>query len=83
MPIYVRPIAEKTVQHVTRDDMLKPDISVQIKVFYQELTKRLDDANFTIDEFDGFVIKDEGSDMPQCYTWNPAYKDDKNTPTET
>ena len=71
------------MQHVTRDDMLKPDISVQIKVFYQELTKRLDDANFIIDEFDGFVIKDEGSDMPQWDTWDPEYGDEKTTPTET
>ena len=30
MPIYGQPIAEKTIKHVTRDDMLDPDISLQI-----------------------------------------------------
>ena len=42
MPISVQPIAETTVQHVTRDDMLDPGISVHIKAFDQELTERLD-----------------------------------------
>ena len=38
MPISGQPISEATVQNVTRDDMLDPDISVQIKAFYQALT---------------------------------------------
>ena len=38
MPISDQPMAQRTVQHVTRDDMLDPDISVQIKAFYQALT---------------------------------------------
>ena len=38
--------------------------------------------NFIIDDFGGFEIKDEVSDMPQWYTWDPAYGDKKNTPTE-
>ena len=64
MPISGQPIAETTVQHVTRDDIIDPDISVQIKSFDKELTERLEDVNFTIDDFDGFGIKDEGSGMP-------------------
>ena len=65
------PIVETTVQHVTRDDMLYPDISVQIKVFDQALTERLDNTNFIIDDFDEFGIKYEGIDIPQCDTWDP------------
>ena len=64
MPISGQPIAGKTVQHVTRDDIIDPDIAVQIKAFDKELTERLEDVNFTIDDFDGFGIKDEGSGMP-------------------
>ena len=44
--------------------MLDPYIALQIKAFDKALTERLDDANFIIDDFNGFVIKDEGSDMP-------------------
>ena len=32
MPISGQPISETTVQHATPDDMLNPDISVQIKI---------------------------------------------------
>ena len=48
--------------------MLNPDIAVQTKAFDQDLTERLDDTNFIIDDFNGFVMKDEGSDFPQWDT---------------
>ena len=54
MPISSQPILEKTVQHITRDDMLNPDTAVQIKKFHQALTERLDYHYFIIDDFDGF-----------------------------
>ena len=44
--------------------MLDPYIALHIKAFDKVLTKCLDDANFIIDVFGGFGIKDEGSDMP-------------------
>ena len=64
MPISYQEIAETTLQNVTHDDMLDPDITLQIKSFDKALTERLDDANFIINDFNGFGIKDEGSDMP-------------------
>ena len=36
--------------------MLDPDIAVQIKAFDQALIERLDDTNFTINDFDGFGV---------------------------
>ena len=65
IPIYGQTIAETTSQHVTCEDMLDPDIALQIKAFDRALTERLDNTNFIINDFDGFGIKDEGSDMPQ------------------
>ena len=80
MPVSGNPIAETTVQHVTRDDILDADISAQITEFNQNLTKRLDDTNFILmpgnqnfevdDEYDDFAAPDD----------DPAYGD--NTPTE-
>ena len=63
--------------------MLDPDIAAQIQAFDQALTERLDDTNFIIDDFGGFGMKDEGSDMPQWDTGYPAYGDENTTPTET
>ena len=45
MPVSGHPIAETTVQHVTRDDILDPDVSAQIKEFNQKLIERLDDTH--------------------------------------
>ena len=44
--------------------MLDPYIALHIKAFDKALTERLDDTKFIIDDFGGFGIKDEGSDMP-------------------
>ena len=63
--------------------MLDPYIAVQIKAFDKELTEQLDDSKFIFDDFDGFGMKDEGSDMPQWDTWDPAYRDKKTIRTET
>ena len=64
MPILGQTIAETTVQNVTRDGMLDLDIVLQIKAFDKALTELLDDAKLIIDNFGGFGIKYEGSDMP-------------------
>ena len=71
------PIAETTVQHVTRDDMLDPTIATQIEAFNKTLTTRLDDMNFKINGVDiGF--EDEYEDLPQ---WDKAYGN--NTPHDS
>ena len=49
-----QPIAETTVQHVTCDDIINPDISVQIKAFDQESNECLEDTKFIIDDSNGF-----------------------------
>ena len=83
IPISVQPITETTVQNITRDDIIDPNIAVQIKSFNQALTERLDNIKFIIDGFNGFGVDYEGSDMPQWDTWNLAYGYKKTTPTET
>ena len=65
MSISGQPVAETIAQHVIYDDMLDPDIAVQIKAFYKALMKRLDYNNFITDDFGGFGIKEKGSYMPQ------------------
>ena len=71
------PIAETTVQHVTRDDMIDPTIAKQIETFNEALTVRLDDTNFKIAGIDnGF--EDDYEDLPQ---WDKAYGD--NTPHDS
>ena len=82
MPIYGQPVSEATVQHVTRSNILDPDIAAQMKVFDHTLTECLDNVNFIIDEFYGFEVEDEGRDMPQWDTWDPLFGGDKTTPTE-
>ena len=54
IPIYGQPVAETTLQHVTRDDMIDPDIAVQIKSFDQALNECLDDTKLIIVDFNGF-----------------------------
>ena len=83
IPFSVQPIAETNVQNVTRDDIFDPNIAVQIKAFDQALIERLDNINFIINDFDGFGVEYEGSDMPQWDTWDLAYDEKKTTSTET
>ena len=71
------PIAETTVQHVTRDDMIDPAIARQIETSNEALTTRLDDTNFKVNDIDhGF--EDDLDDLPQ---WDMAYGD--NTPPDS
>ena len=83
IPISVQLIAETTVQNVTRDNIIDPNIVVQIKSFDRALIESLDNINFIIDDFNGFGVYYEGSDMLQWDTWGLAYGDEKITPTET
>ena len=69
------PIAETTVQHVTRDNMLQPTIAKMIESFHKALETRLDNKNFAIKGMKGYSIEDE-CDLPQ---WDTAYGD--NDPT--
>ena len=39
-------IAETTVQHVTSDNLLDPEIASQVEKFTADLNARLDDENF-------------------------------------
>lgn len=73
-------LARTTVQHVTRDDMLDPAINEQIIKFNEALTTRLDDTNFKI-KLDEVVFDDYRDDLPQWDAWDPAYGDEKTTPT--
>ena len=70
-------IAETTVQQVTRDDVLDPAISQQIKNFNETLNLRLDDTNFKIPGMGNFALDEDDYDLPQ---WDPAYGD--NTPSK-
>ena len=72
------PIAETTVQHVTRDDMLQPTIAKLIESFHEALETRLDDKNFAIEGMKGYSIEDE-CDLPQ---WDTAYGDNDPTNNE-
>ena len=58
------------MNNVIRDDIIDPNIAVQIKLFDRELIERLENINFIIDDFNGFGVEDEGSDMLQCETWD-------------
>ena len=72
-------ISESTVQHVTRDDTLDPNISQQIEDFNERVNDRLDDTNFKLSNDEGgFTLVDE-YDLPQ---WDSAYGDNITTPTD-
>ena len=58
-------IAETTVQHITRDDMLDPAISQQIENFNETLNSRLDDANFKIPGMGNFSQEEDDYGFPQ------------------
>ena len=77
MPVNGQAIAETTVQHVTRDDMLDPTVSKSIEKFDEALNKRLDDANFNIAGGAGLSLQEDDYDLPK---WDPAYGD--RTPTQ-
>ena len=83
IPISGKSISETTVQHVTCDDMIDPDIAAQITLFYQALPERLENTNFIIDDLHGFGVEHEGSDMTQWDTCDKAYGDNNTNPTET
>ena len=53
-PISVQPTAETTVQNVTHDDILDPNIAVQIKSFDQALIECLENIKFIINDFNVF-----------------------------
>ena len=54
-----------------------------MKVFNHALTEPLGNTNFMIDDFDGFGVEEEGSDITQWYTWYTVYGDEKTNPSET
>jgi len=71
------PIADTTVQHVTRNDMLDPTIATQIEAFNETLTTRLDDTNFKINRV-AISFEYDYEDLPQ---FDKAYGD--NTPHDS
>ena len=68
---------------INRDDIIDPNIAVQIKAFDQALIERLDNINFIFDDFNGFGVDYEVSSLPQWDTCDLAYGYKKTTPTET
>ena len=74
-------VSNTTVQHVTRDDMLDPNIQQEITVFNKTLTERLDDTNFKlVHDLNNYSVDDVNDDFCKPYL-DPAYGD--NTPTES
>ena len=78
-----RPMAETTVQHVTRDDLLDQDMKMQIDNFNEAVERRLSDQNFVIpipEYMDGFALQDVDYDLPQWDVpgWDPTAGDEPN-----
>ena len=72
IPISGVPVADTTVQHVTAEDLRKPDIAERVEQFNRTLTERLDDTNFQLQtDPNDFYLEDVYDD--------PAYGD-SNTP---
>ena len=71
------------MNNITRDDILDPNIAVQIKAFDQSLIERLDNIHFIIDDFNRFGVYSEVIDMPQWDICDLAYGYKKTTPIET
>ena len=70
-------IAETTVQHVTRDDMLDAENAAQIENLNTDINERLDDMKFLIQHGEGGFILEDDDYLQQ---WDPDYGD--NEPTE-
>ena len=80
MPVSGVPVANTTVQHVTRDDMLDPDIKRDILQFDVELRERLNDENFKLESnLNNYSVRDVCDDFFKPYG-DPAYGD--NTPED-
>ena len=48
-----------TVQHVPMEDLLKPDIKEQVQIFNDNLSIRLKDDNFQLEEGECLIYEDE------------------------
>ena len=46
-------IAETTMQHVTRDDILDAETAAQVENFNTDINERLDDTTFRIEHGEG------------------------------
>ncbi len=73
----VKVIAETSVQHVIRDNLLDPKIASQIEELDKALNKQLDENNFNIKRMGHCTFKNDNYNLPQ---WDPAYRD--NTPDD-
>ena len=69
-------IANMTVQHVTWDDYLKPDIKEQINEFNKKVEEHLDDMHHRNPDVGAFFLEDEDVDEDPI-----AHGDGTNTPT--
>ena len=70
----VKVLAQTTVQHVIRTDLIDPDMKQRIDKFDKELDKRLDDRSFVNDVRSDFYIDDVDEDG------KAAHGDGSNTP---
>eukprot|EP00804_Cyclotella_cryptica_P025206 CCRYP_010330-RA/>CCRYP_010330-RA protein AED:0.37 eAED:0.37 QI:0/0/0/1/1/1/2/0/416 len=75
MPVSGIPISDTTVQHVTTEDLLNPDIKSQVDKFNEKLVAWIDDTNHRVKwdllkSLDDLIFDD------------PAYGDGSNTPTD-
>lgn len=72
-------IAETTVQHVIRDDLIDPDIKQEIDEFNAAVNERLDDTNFRLPNDEGDFKLEDAYEIPP---WDSAYGDNDPTPDE-
>ena len=68
-----------TVQHVPMEDLLKPDIEEQVQVFNDNLSNRLKDDNFQLEEGECLIYEDEDVDEYENDNVNFIQSDVKET----
>ena len=69
-------IAETTVQHVTRYDMLDFETAAQVENLNTDINEKLDDTKVLIQHEEGGLILEDEYDLQK---WDPYYGD--NDPT--
>ncbi|KAL3798057.1 hypothetical protein HJC23_012348 [Cyclotella cryptica] len=86
IPITGAPVADTTVQHITRDDMNDPTIKMMIEEFNTKLTANLNNSNFDNPDIVDFHLTNEISLLDEhicnCSPVDSAYRDTSSTPTD-
>ena len=64
-------IADTTVQHITRYDMIDDETAAQVEDFNTDINERLDDTKFRIQHGEGGLTLEDDYDLQQ---WDPDYR---------